>query len=558
MPVASVFSPIRVLPPQLADQIAAGEVIERPASVVKELVENSLDAGATRLDIELHQGGMARIRVADNGHGIAADELPLAIFRHATSKISQLDDLYNLYTLGFRGEALASICSVSEWEIHSNRLAESGGQRLSYRDAALPTAVAHTTGTTVTIDNLFYNTPARRKFLRSEQTEYRYCDDVIKRLALSRFDVGFFVQHNQRQVYRLPAVSDALGRNRRVAQLLSESFISQSLQIEFAHQGMRLHGWVSTPAYSRQQADLQYFFINGRIIRDRIITHAVRMAYQATLPPGRYPAYVLYLEIEPRVIDVNVHPTKHEVRFHETRLVHDFLARCLRDSLQRGPAIITAVPAGLPSTYAAAVAEPATAYTNVTTPATLAAGLLAFGRYYLQTVDQQLHITDMHVVRSEALRATYAERQHTPVISRPLLLPKLLEVPNAVVQRCDYATAALQTLGFDLSIAGPQSLLLRAIPTRIPVEYVDSLIMAVLTEELDGRQTTAEMADLLSVRLLRQMRDTVMPVEHPQLAALLQDAKHLGTTREPWQWRITADQFHNWIQQHYLAANVIT
>lgn len=558
MSVARVISPIRVLPPQLADQIAAGEVIERPASVVKELVENSLDAGATRLDIELQQGGMVRIRITDNGYGIAADELPLAVFRHATSKINQLDDLYNLYTLGFRGEALASICSVSEWEIHSNRLADSGGQRLSYRDATLPTAVAHTTGTTVVIDNLFYNTPARRKFLRNEQTEYRYCDDVIKRLALSHFEVGFFVQHNQRQVYRLPVASDASGRQRRVAQLLSETFVNQSLQIEFAHHGMRLHGWVSTPAYSRQQADLQYFFINGRIIRDRIITHAVRMAYQACLPAGRYPAYVLYLEIEPHRIDVNVHPTKHEVRFHETRLVHDFLAHCLRDSLQRGEVINTTVRADLQSSYPPAVSEPATAYANAASNTLSVGGLLVFDRYYLQTLEQQVHIIDMQVVRREALRTMYAERESTPVISRPLLLPKLLEVATAIVQRCDVANVVLQALGFDIGIAGPQSLLLRAIPTRIPVEHVEALIIAMLSDEFNGVQTNAEVADLLCERLLQQLQATIIPVTHSQLAALLQDAKYMRATHESWQWRISADQFHHWIQRQQPAANMIT
>ncbi len=549
MSVVSDFAPIRVLSPQLADQIAAGEVIERPASVVKELVENSLDAGATRLDIELQHGGTTRIRVTDNGHGITAEELPLAIYRHATSKITQLDDLYNLRSLGFRGEALASICSVSEWEIHSTRLDQSSGQRLSYRKAELPTAVAHATGTTVIIEHLFYNTPARRKFLRSEQTEYRYCDDVIKRLALSRFDVGFFVQHNQRQIHRLPAVNDAVGRNRRVAQLLSETFIQQSLQIEFAHQAMRLHGWVSTPTYTRQQSDLQYFYINGRIIRDRIITHAIRMAYQATLPPGRYPAYVLYLDIDPQVIDVNVHPTKHEVRFHETRLVHDFLARCLRDSLQRESNHSNAY-APIHSVDITGVAESVSRYAAVSAPMATGSGMILFDRYYLQAIDQQLQITDLHLLRIDAVQATYADRHNHPIISLPLLLPKVFEVSSVMLQRCDCLLDVLHELGFDCSIAGPRSILLRTVPNRIPAACIETLLAGMLSEAIDYNQPKQNIGGILIARLLRHLQDNFIPVDEAQRGLLLQDAKRLHTSVVPWRMQIDADQFHRWVQQH--------
>jgi len=319
------YPSIHFLSPRLANQIAAGEVIERPASVVKELLENALDANAKRIDIELQLGGIEAIRVTDDGEGIYQDELPLAVSRHATSKISELDDLLNLSSLGFRGEALASICSVSKWEITSRQADAEMASQISSATETTVLEANHSKGTTVSVRKLFHNTPARRKFLRAERTEFRHCDDVIRRMALARFDVGFFVKHNGRLVHRLPAVIDDIGQTRRVAQLCGESFINNSLVIDFPRRDMRLWGWISKPEFSRQQADLQYFYINGRVIRDRVVNHAIRIAYQHLLLPGRQAAYVLHLEIDPASVDINVHPTKHEVRFRETRLVHDFI-----------------------------------------------------------------------------------------------------------------------------------------------------------------------------------------------------------------------------------------
>lgn len=329
---------IALLSQRLANQIAAGEVVERPASVVKELLENCLDAGADRVEIDIEQGGSKLIRIRDNGAGIVKDDLGLALSRHATSKIANLDDLENIASLGFRGEALASICSVSRLELISRAQAatddtawrvEAEGQEMS---TALSPA-AHPQGTTVEVRDLFFNTPARKKFLRTEKTEFDRLEEVVKRLALSRFDVAFSLRHNQRVIQHLHAAMSAQEQQRRVALVCGPAFVENSIQIDIEAAGLRLWGWVSLPTFSRSQADLQYFYVNGRIIRDKLVSHAVKQAYQDVLFHGRHPAFVLYLELQPSLVDVNVHPTKHEVRFRDGRLVHDFLFRALHKAL---------------------------------------------------------------------------------------------------------------------------------------------------------------------------------------------------------------------------------
>ncbi len=339
---------IKLLSPRLANQIAAGEVVERPSSVIKELLENSLDAGATRLDIDLEDGGIKLMRVRDNGGGIERDDLPLALSRHATSKIYELDDLEAVATLGFRGEALASISSVARLTLLSSTNEESAGWQVvaEGRDMAAEVSPApHPRGTTVEVRDLFFNTPARRKFLRTEKTEYTHLEDVIKRLALSRFDVAFNVRHNGRAIYAWRAGNTQLEQERRVAQVCGPAFMENALFIDIERGVLRLWGWVALPAFSRSQADLQHFYVNGRAIRDKIVSHAVRQAFQDVLHHGRHPAFVLYLEVDPASVDVNVHPTKHEVRFRDNRSVHDFIYSSLHhalakvrpeDSLQRG------------------------------------------------------------------------------------------------------------------------------------------------------------------------------------------------------------------------------
>ncbi len=327
------MSKIRLLSPRLANQIAAGEVVERPASVLKELVENSLDAGSTRIDVDVDQGGVKRLCIRDNGGGIAKDDLPLALSRHATSKIYELDDLEAVASLGFRGEALASISSVSRLTITSNtdENPSNGWQARTEGREMEPilSPAPHPQGTTVDMRDLFFNTPARRKFLRTENTEFKRIDETLKKLALSRFDISFSLRHNQKQIHQLRGGESQAEKERRVASVCGPAFLENAVHVEIERGPLRLWGWMGLPTFSRSQADLQYFYVNGRAIKDRVVTHAVRQAYQDVLYHGRHPAYVLYLELEPSTVDVNVHPTKHEVRFRDSRMVHDFLFRSL-------------------------------------------------------------------------------------------------------------------------------------------------------------------------------------------------------------------------------------
>jgi len=328
---------IHVLDPRLANQIAAGEVVERPSSVTKELIENAIDAGSQRIEVEIEQGGARLIKVRDDGIGIGEQDLPLALARHATSKINSLEDLEGVSSLGFRGEALASISSVSRLELISNAdedprqgwrvVAEGRGME------ARVTPAPHPRGTSVAVRDLFFNTPARRKFLRTEKTEFAHVEEAFRRQALSRYDVAWVLRHNQKVVHQLPPGVTPVARERRIASLLGKNFIEHARYIEREAGGLRISGWVGLPSHSRSQADQQYFFVNGRVVRDRLVAHAVRQAYRDVLYNGRHPVFVLYLELDPDVVDVNVHPTKHEVRFRDGRMVHDFLYSSLHHCL---------------------------------------------------------------------------------------------------------------------------------------------------------------------------------------------------------------------------------
>ena len=322
---------IHALDARLVNQIAAGEIIERPASMLKELIENSLDAGATSIDIEVEQAGVKRLKITDNGHGILKHDLAMALSRHATSKIENLTDLEQIATLGFRGEALPSIASVTRMAIKSKEqgadqawMVSSDGNNTTTE--AVP--VAHPVGTSIETRDLFYNTPARRKFLRTDNTEFKHLDQVVRKMALSRFDVAFKLQHNGKVILHLPSVpaDDA----RRLKMVCGDNVPENSLYFDEQREGMRLSGWAGLPSFSRSQGDMQYFFLNGRLVRDKTIIHAVRLGYQDVLFHGRHPIYVLYLEMDPAGVDVNVHPTKHEVRFRDSRSVHGFIFRSLQ------------------------------------------------------------------------------------------------------------------------------------------------------------------------------------------------------------------------------------
>ena len=329
-------SRIQLLSPRLANQIAAGEVVERPASVAKELLENSLDSGARRIDVEVEQGGVKLLRVRDDGSGISADDLPLALARHATSKIRELEDLEGVLSLGFRGEALASISSVARLTLTSRTASATEAWQVETEGRDMTPRVqpaAHPVGTSVEVRDLFFNTPARRKFLKAEKTEFDHLQEVIRRLALARFDVGFHLRHNGKSILSLHEAHDETARARRVGAICGPGFMEQALPIDVERNGLRLWGWVGLPTFSRSQADLQYFFVNGRAVRDKLVAHAVRQAYRDVLFNGRHPTFVLFLELEPNGVDVNVHPTKHEVRFREGRSVHDFLYGTLHRAL---------------------------------------------------------------------------------------------------------------------------------------------------------------------------------------------------------------------------------
>ena len=320
--------PIKILSPQLANQIAAGEVVERPASVVKELVENSLDAGANKIQIDIENGGANLIRIRDNGSGIPKEELSLALARHATSKIADLDDLEAILSLGFRGEALASISSVSRLTLTSRTKEQNEAWQVYAQGRDMETTIqpaSHPVGTTVEVANLFFNTPARRKFLRTDKTEFAHIDEVIRRIALTKFNTAFTLTHNGKIIRQYRPAEELTQQLKRVAAICGDDFVKNALRIDWKHDDLHLSGWVATPNFSRTQNDLNYCYINGRMVRDKVINHAIRQAYAQYLPSDTYPAFVLFIDLNPHDVDVNVHPTKHEVRFHQQRLIHDFI-----------------------------------------------------------------------------------------------------------------------------------------------------------------------------------------------------------------------------------------
>ena len=445
------MKPIRLLDNRLANQIAAGEVVERPASVVKELLENSLDAGARRVTVEVENGGVKLIRIRDDGHGIGKDDLPLALSRHATSKISELEDLEGVATLGFRGEALASVSSVSRLTLTSNTDGqESGWQvRTEGRDMdAIVTPTPHPIGTTLEVKDLFFNTPARRKFLRTEKTEFSHLEEVVKRLALSRFDVGFTLRHNQRSIHQLRPATTQAEKDRRVASLCSPKFIENAVIVDVEASGLKLWGWVGLPTFSRSSADLQYFFVNGRVIRDRLVAHAVRQAYRDVLYSGRHPTFVLYLELDPALVDVNVHPTKHEVRFRDGRTVHNFLFSTLHRALgevtpdtQLPPTALTSsqpatsgVEAGEFQGQAAMSLAPVA---DRTSSASLKAG--GFGRNE-RSAPLEANQVKQHLEAYSQLYSTAAEPHPVSVASRPV---ESSEASITLEQGTEQATSVL-------------------------------------------------------------------------------------------------------------------
>jgi DNA mismatch repair protein MutL len=463
---------IKILPKHVANQIAAGEVVERPASVVKELLENSLDAGATVLEIDIEKGGVRRILIRDDGAGIPQDDLPLAIAAHATSKLTDVSDLENLHTLGFRGEALASIAAVSELSIQSkHQLAETAWQLNAEQKLAVS---AHPQGTSIDVRSLFYNTSVRRKFLKSERTEFQRIEEVVKRVILSRYDVAVLLQHNGKRILQVKPCTSEMDYINKVGQLLGKTFATQAIYLDEQRADLRLWGWVSPPSYSRAHADAQYFFLNGRVVRDKLLNHAVRTAYQNLLETGQQAAYVLYLEIEPALVDVNVHPTKHEVRFCEPRLIHDFVQYTLQQELKANTSEASVVQRDSMATAEYAINEPQRAYQAipVTTQMSLQIRTVAEEQWIVYEQDKALFCLDYRAAFELLLQQQVREQM---VVSKRLLLPVSLEHPVNEFELLLLHESLLQQFGFVLRQTGEKSLLILEAPTCIADENLIQL-----------------------------------------------------------------------------------
>lgn len=538
------------MPVQLVNQIAAGEVVERPASVVKELLENSLDAGATKISIDIEKGGTKLIRITDNGHGIHKDDLVLSLSPHATSKIHSIDDLEEVTSLGFRGEALPSIASVSQLQLTSCYKGGDETWQLTMNNSQASEIVpaANKPGTTIEVRDLFFNIPARRKFLRTEKTEFSHLDDVVKRISLSRFDVDISLRHNQRVVKVLRAASNRLEQEKRVAEILGPAFIEQAVHMDFDYEGLRLWGWIAQPTFSRSQADMQYFYVNGRVVKDRLVSHAVRQAYSDVLFHGRHPAYILFFECDPVMVDVNAHPGKHEVRFRQSRQIHDFLFRAIHKSLAEvtagdarsrdyqhfsnasAPAPTSSAPAQnslqasqfsagsssagqsqpAQSSMPFAVAEQRRAYTEFAPekmPSTTDAGTedmppLGYARaqlhgiYILAENAQGLVLVDMHAAHE---RITYERlktaREGEGIKSQPLLVPITLSVSAKEAQLVEDQSEIFKQLGFEVDRVADESIKIRQMPIILSNSDVETLLRDVLADLLThGSSSRVEQA----------------------------------------------------------------
>ncbi len=509
---------IRRLPPELVNQIAAGEIIERPASVLKELLENALDAGAAALQIDVEAGGLKLLRVRDDGHGMSAEDLMLAIESHATSKIRDLDDLEHIATLGFRGEALPSIASVADLRITTRPGGADHGFSLHAGSMTEPAPAPHPPGTTIEVRDLFHNVPARRKFLRTERTELRHIQELVRRVALGRPEVAFRLTHNGRELMHLPALPPQdIGR--RVSTLMGEAFTEAALQMDTEAAGLRLHGWLGLPTASRGQPDLQYVYLNGRMIRDRLVTQALRRAYADVLFKDRFPAYLLHLQMDPALVDVNVHPTKHEVRFRDTRLVFDFIQRQVAQALAHAGAsaetstaavategmpaeprnaavanrpVMTPRPGGLELPLAEAKAvygadtreqdEPARAETGGS-PRLGHAIAQIHGVYVLSESERGLILVDMHAAHErivyEKLKRQYAE---AGIARQPLLMPVSVALTPAEADLAEDAQGLLDRLGLEVDRAGPEQVRIRAVPALLASADAEQLLRDVIAD----------------------------------------------------------------------------
>ncbi|WP_018692135.1 DNA mismatch repair endonuclease MutL [Algicola sagamiensis] len=516
--------PIQVLPARLANQIAAGEVVERPASVVKELVENSLDAGATRIQIDIEKGGIKLIRVRDNGFGIAKNELTLALSRHATSKLSCLDDLEKILSLGFRGEALASISSVSRLALTSKTAEQSEAWQAYAEGRDMDVIVkpsAHPVGTTIEVSDLFFNTPARRKFLKSEKTEFQHIDELIKRIALARHDVSIVLTHNGKTIHQLRQGIDETQIQKRLSSICGSTFAQHAIRFSKEYHGIELSGWLLAPDYCGNTGDIQYAYVNGRMMRDKVIAHAIRQGFDGYLSAGIQPNFVLFVNLPPSDVDVNVHPAKHEVRFHEARLIHDLIVQTVQSVLEQmsghlqfnqeamvdeTPGVTNIEQGFQPSVQLKAHSQPQTGFQstsyqsgggyssgsgyqskrdfqpekyqqalealneNVVTSAVVeqeyVQGLMLLkDRYLLCTFDGELWLVDGLRVLQQKFRQE-ATRDDKVVKSRPLLLPVKIAMTDIEIESLDTSQTLFRQLGIEIE-TGQSHILLKRVPACI-------------------------------------------------------------------------------------------
>lgn len=562
---------IRVLPDHLIDQIAAGEVVERPASALKEILENSIDAGAADITVHLVQGGVKTLRVADDGCGINRDELALALTRHATSKIRELADLEQVGTLGFRGEGLASIASVSRLTLVSRRRDDKHGWQIDCEGGSLtaPKPAALGSGTVVEVQDLYFNTPARRKFLKTDATEFAHCEEAFKRIAMAHPQVAMALHHNGRAIWHLPAQSLLA----RVGALLADDFVATASAVSFAAGPLQLSGFAGSPTAARGSRDAQYVFVNGRFVRDRILAHAIRQAYQDVLHHDRYPSFVLFLQIDPALVDVNVHPTKIEVRFRESGAVHRAVTHALERALGQGvdnPALPTAVEAGLPSAAPTGRSAPAAGDSTYAfpiprqLPLAMAEPLATYAAFYAATPDEsaaqrlpevlpeagmipplgyalaQLHgvyilaqnaaglvIVDMHAAHERVVyERMKAALDGQGIASQPLLIPVTFHADSIDVATAEEHAGLLQRLGFEIAVLGPASLAVRAIPASLGNADGRELARAVLADIREhgaGQVLTERRNELLATMACHAAVRANRALTLPEMNALLRD-----------------------------------
>lgn len=565
---------IVVLPGTLVNQIAAGEVIERPASVVKELVENSIDAGATLIEIDIEAGGTRSILVRDNGAGIHPEDINLAILRHATSKLKTREDLDAIVSLGFRGEALSSIASVADFSLTTRTVSMPHGYRLHVKlanDRHEYQPAAHPPGTTIEVCNLFYNVPARKKFLRSERTEFLHILELVRNLVMSRVDITIQLRHNGKPVLICPLVESDF--RARIQSVMGSSFFPKARSVDTQIGAMRLFGWLGDAQSARSQSDRQYLYLNNRMIRDRHLTHAIRVATVAEIPVSRYPAYILYLQLDPTQVDVNVHPTKQEVRFRQPRDVHDFVLATLRESVEHttigqyssGSSMVTN-QTGQSSVNSLTVQDKSSIYTSsggkVTSlavnnePFGIPLAVLA-GGFVLSMLNGELRIIDFNklqsIVLSHELRQDY---KNDAVTVRPLLVPLSYTLSEGELQILGSVMDVLAILGVQMDISGPRSIIIRTLPSLLPELDISGLLSELLKVLTASHLTPEQLPDRLMSLLVKHAisidmsRYTLQQVKE-QLQRLTTSGLPILEKNHADLWRtISVTQLQSWLNDN--------